>query len=79
MALLNKNLLERARRALFSRAVFVPSIEERERRVVAAMVTAQKTAEKIEFFSTPAAMPVFAAMLAHRARREARQRARKKV
>lgn len=75
MALLSKNLFEGARTALLARAIPVPSIEERARRVIAA----QKTAEKTEILSAPTAMPVFAAMLAHCAKREARQRARKKV
>lgn len=75
MAPANEVLFERTREALLSHAVLVPSIEERKRRAAVAI----EIAKKIEILSGPTATPVFAAMMDHCARREARQKARKKT
>jgi hypothetical protein len=71
----NNDLFERARVALLSRAVQVPTIEQRKRAVKAAC----KAAQREEFLLDPMANVSVATMIRHCARREARHKARQKI
>ena len=71
----SKELFEKTKEAVFSHAISVPLIEERERMAMAT----RKTAWRADFFLNPMTTTMVAAMIHHCARREARHKTKQKV
>lgn len=73
--MVSKKLLKKAKEALFSRAVIVPSIEKRNEKAAASRKAAWRAQVYFDLMNTV----VVSAMMHHCARREARQEVKQKV